>query len=69
MAEEIDSFTKAYRDYIVAKGTPDAEKALRVCLSIGEATFSELLAGTSGSEKQAVSDCCERLGMMVEYGV
>lgn len=66
MAEEIDSFSKAFRDYVVAKGTPDAEKALITCLSIGEATFSELLASTTGSEKQLVLDSCDRIGRLVK---
>lgn len=66
MSEEIDSFSKAFRDYVVAKGTPDAEKALRTCLSIGEATFSELLASTTGSEKQLVLDSCRKIAKLLK---
>lgn len=65
MAEEIDSFTKAFRDYVVAKGTPDSMKALEKCLSIGKATFSELLASTTGDEKELVKDYCYKIGAMI----
>lgn len=64
--EEIDSFSKAFRDYMVLRGTPAAEAALRTALNVGESTFSELLVNTTGNEKQIVADSCLKVGNLVK---
>lgn len=61
---DIDSFAARYSQWQAAKDSKKLE-ALEKCLSIGMATFSELLAITSGAEHEAVMAACEKVGRMV----
>lgn len=64
--EKIDSFYSRYVEYARNKGTDQGFVALQQCLSVAVATFSELLATTSGDERSQVMDACRKVADMVE---
>lgn len=62
--ESIDSFGERYCEYSAVRGTDGGYLALKACLDVGVATFSELLATTSGEERECVKEACARIGNM-----
>lgn len=64
--EKIDSFYSRYVEYARNKGTDRGFVALQQCLSVAVATFSELLATTTGDERAQVMDACRKVSDMVQ---
>lgn len=62
-SSDIDSFGERFAEYMAAKDSKKPE-ALANCVNVGIATFSELLAITSGEEHEIVADACLKIGNM-----
>ena len=62
--ESIDSFGARFAEYARTRGTDSGFVNLERCVSVGVATFSELLAETSGEERECVRAACLRIGQL-----
>lgn len=62
--ESIDSFGARFAEYARTRGTDAGYVNLERCVSVGVATFSELLAETSGEERECVRAACLRIGQL-----